>query len=183
MEPRKPAKFENPSQNFSEMSFVIYSRKTGKYLNQNFLQEDDQELCGWNSISQFLILLLWLVNPPCYLVKISHILKSNHIFPGNGREDKDFILTYLNSSMAEVSAALLLIFRFWPSSRGKGRSKFSINNQILQKFFSVLFARVLPLLKILAILDHIRGVGAQISPKKGYFVDAESACKTLEIFN
>ena len=29
--------------NFSEMSFVIYSRKTGKYLNKNFLQEVDQE--------------------------------------------------------------------------------------------------------------------------------------------
>ena len=36
MVPRKPAKFENPGLNFSEMSFVIYSRKTGKYLNLNF---------------------------------------------------------------------------------------------------------------------------------------------------
>ena len=36
MVPRKAAKFENPSKNFSEMSFVIYSRKTGKYLNQNY---------------------------------------------------------------------------------------------------------------------------------------------------
>ena len=46
MVPRKPAKFENPGQKFSEMSFVIYSRKTEKYLNQTFLQEVDQESCG-----------------------------------------------------------------------------------------------------------------------------------------
>ena len=35
MVPRKPANIENPDKNFSEMSFVIYNRKTGKYLNQN----------------------------------------------------------------------------------------------------------------------------------------------------
>ena len=46
MVPRKPAKFETPGYNFSEMSFVIYSRKTGKYFNQIFLQEVDQESCG-----------------------------------------------------------------------------------------------------------------------------------------
>ena len=36
MVPRKPAKFEYPGENFSKMSFVIYSRKTGKYFNKNF---------------------------------------------------------------------------------------------------------------------------------------------------
>ena len=36
MVPRKPAKFETPGYNFSEMSFMIYSRKTGKYLNESF---------------------------------------------------------------------------------------------------------------------------------------------------
>ena len=46
-----------------------------------------------------------------------------------------------------------------------------------------LFDRVLPLLRISAILDHIGGVRAQKPPKKGYFVDAESVRKTLEIFN
>ena len=164
------------------MSFVIYSRKTGKYLNQNFLQEDDQELCGWNSISQFLILLLWLVTPACYLVKIFHILKSNHIFPGKGREDKDFILTYLNSSMAEVFAALLLIFRFWPSSRGKEGSKslfykYLNSSKNFQTLF--LFASVLPLVKILAILDHIGGAKAQKPLKKGSFVVLNRYAKAL----
>ena len=46
-----------------------------------------------------------------------------------------------------------------------------------------LFDRVLPLLRISAISDHIGGVRAQKPPKKGYFVDAESVRKTLEIVN
>ena len=46
-----------------------------------------------------------------------------------------------------------------------------------------LFARVLPQLRISAKLDHIRGIRAQKPPKKGYFVDAESVRKTLEIFS
>ena len=116
------------------------------------------------------------MTPPCYLVKISHILKSNHIFPGKGREDKHFILTYLNSSMAEVFAALLLIFRFWPSSRGKEWSK-SLFHKYLNssKNFQTLFllASVLPLVRILAILDHIGGAKAQ-KPIKGLFRGAES---------
>ena len=41
--PRKAAKLENPGKNFSEMSFVIYSRKTGKFWNQNF---SDRKLTG-----------------------------------------------------------------------------------------------------------------------------------------
>ena len=45
-----------------------------------------------------------------------------------------------------------------------------------------LFDRI-PLLRISAILDHIGGVRAQKPPKKGYFVDAESVRKTLEIVN
>ena len=46
-----------------------------------------------------------------------------------------------------------------------------------------LFARVLPLLRISAMLDHIWGVRAQKHPIKGYFVDAELVRKNLEIFN
>ena len=168
------------------MSFVIYNHKTGKYLNQNFLQEDDQESRGWNSICQFLILLLWLVTPPCFLVKISHILKSNHIFPGKGREDKDFILTYLDSSMTEVFPALLLTFRFWPSSRGKEGSK-SLFHKYLNssKNFQTLFLfpSVLPLVRILAILDHIGGVKAQKSLKKGSFVVLNRYAKALRVRN
>ena len=46
-----------------------------------------------------------------------------------------------------------------------------------------LFARVLPLVRISVILEHIGEVRAQKPPKKGYFLDAESVRKTLEIFN
>ena len=46
-----------------------------------------------------------------------------------------------------------------------------------------MFARVLPLVRISAILDHIGGVRAQKPPKKCYFVDAKAVRKTLKIFN
>ena len=43
---------------------------------------------------------------------IPNIAKSNPIFPGKGREDKDFILTYLVSSMTEVFPHYFLFFDF-----------------------------------------------------------------------
>ena len=46
-----------------------------------------------------------------------------------------------------------------------------------------LFARALPLVRISAILDHTGGVRAQKPPKRGYYLEAESVRKTLEIFN
>ena len=71
------------------MSFVISSRKIEKYLNQFFLQEIDQEPCGWNSICQILILPLWLVTPPCFLVKLPQILQKVIVFfPEGGGEIK-----------------------------------------------------------------------------------------------
>ena len=53
------------------------------------------------------------------------------------------------------------------------------------KMFQTVFLldTLLPLVRILAILDHIGGLRAQKPPKKSYFVDAEPVCKTLEIFN
>ena len=62
------------------MSFVIPSPKTEKYLKQFFLQEVDQEPCRWNSICQILILLLWIVPPPCFLVKLPQILQKVIVF-------------------------------------------------------------------------------------------------------
>ena len=56
----------------------------------------------------------------------------------------------------------------------------TLGPSLFHKYF---FARVLPLVRILAILVHIRGVRAQQPPKKGYFLDAELVRKTLEIFN
>ena len=47
-----------------------------------------------------------------------------------------------------------------------------------------LFARALPLVRILVILDpYFGGVRAQKPPKKGHFMDAASVWKTLKILN
>ena len=46
-----------------------------------------------------------------------------------------------------------------------------------------LFARVISLVRISAILDNIGGARAPKPAKNGYFVDADSVRKTLEIFN
>ena len=71
------------------MSFVISSHKTKKYLNQLFVQEVDQEPCGWNSICQILIIPLWLVTSPCFLVKLPQILQEVIVFfPERGGEIK-----------------------------------------------------------------------------------------------
>ena len=43
---------------------------------------------------------------------IPNIAKSNRIFPRKGRGDKDFILTYLDSSVAEVFPLYCLFFYF-----------------------------------------------------------------------
>ena len=92
------------------MSFVTYSRKTRKYLNQNFFTESLPEMVRmknyWSNFGK----------------NISNIAKSNHIFPGKGREGKDFILTYLDSSMAEAFLPVLLIFSILAfSARKQGR--------------------------------------------------------------
>ena len=41
---------------------------------------------------------------------ILNIAKSNRIFPGKGRGDKDFILTYLDSSTSELFPHYCLFF-------------------------------------------------------------------------
>ena len=126
---------------------------------------------------------------------IPNTAKSNRILPGKGRGDKDLILTYLDSSMAEVFPlclffSILIIFR---RKRGvKVGPKVLISRPSLfhkylnpsKKFQTVfLFASVLPLMKMSAILDHIGGVRTQKPPKKDNFVAAKSVRKTLEIFN
>ena len=54
-------------------------------------------------------------------------------------------------------------------------------SKIFQRVF--LFPRVLPLLKISAILNHFGGLRVQKSPKKDHFVGAASVRKTLKIFD
>ena len=78
---------------------------------KSFLQEVEKESCEWNSIYQILILPPMNCYPAMFPGKnIPNIARSNHIFPGKGRGDKDFILTYLDSSMADAFLHYCLIF-------------------------------------------------------------------------
>ena len=103
---------------FSEMSFVISSRKTEKYLNQFFLQEVDQ-----NSICQILILFLWLVAPPCFLVKLPQILQKVIVFfPEGGGETKTlFWHIWIAQWLKFFRTATYFIFDF--DHLGEGKSK------------------------------------------------------------
>ena len=126
---------------------------------------------------------LWLVTSPCFLVKISQILiKTNRIFPGKGRGDKDFILTGLDSSLAEVFPhcclffSILVIFtrKRWVKVEQKvlnwGPSLFHKYLNPSKNFQTVfLLARVLPLVWISAIMDYIGGVRAQKTSQKWLF--------------
>ena len=127
---------------------------------------------------------------------IPNIAKSNRILLGKGRGDKDFILTYLDSSMAEVFSRHCLFFSILAVFRRKrgvkvGPKVLTVGLPLFHKYSNpsknfqtvFLFARVLPLVRISAILNHIGGVRVQKPPKRGYFLDAELVRKTLEIFN
>ena len=169
------------------MSFVIYSRKTGKDLNQNFLQEVYQESCGWNSICQILILPPWLVTSLCFLVKISQILQKLTVFiPERGEEIKNLFWHNWIAQWLKFFRTTAFFFDFdrlqeetrsqsWTKSANFGSVSFP---KILESFKnfpnSFFFPRILPLVRISAILDHIERVRAQKPPKNGYFVAAES---------
>ena len=122
--------------------------------------------------------------------------KSIRVFSGKGKRDKVLILTYLDSSMAEVFPHYCLSFLILGIFRGKrvltvgpkvqtlGLFLFHENSDpsnFFQTMFS--FVRVLILVRISAILDYIWGSKGQKPPKKGYFINAKSVRKTLETFN
>ena len=93
-------------------------------------------------------------------------------------------------------SALLYIFSILAIFRRKGLVKVEPNvliwgSSLLHKYSNpskhfqtvFLFARVLPLVRISATLDHPEGKKGQKPRKNGYFVNAESVRKTLDIFN
>ena len=105
-------------------------------------------------------------------------------------------MTHLDSSMAEVFPHYCLFFSILTIFRRKrglkagpkvltlGPSVFHKNSNPSKNSQTVfLFARALPLVGILPILDYIGGIRAQKPPKKGYFVDSELLSKILEMFN
>ena len=95
-----------------------------------------------------------------------NIGKSNRIFPGKGRGDKAFILTYLDSPTVEVFLPCFLTSAIFRGKQGvKVRPKmpsfgsflFNKNSNPSKKTSNFFFARVLPLVRISAILDFIWG--------------------------
>ena len=65
---------------------------------------------------------------------IPNSAKSNRIFPGKGREDKDFILTCMDSSMAEVFPHCCLFFSILTIFMKKRELK--VGPEVLTFFFS-----------------------------------------------
>ena len=106
------------------MSFVNCSLKTGKHLKQKFSTGSRPGIVWMKEyLSNFNSTPL-TCDPVLFHGKyIPNIGKSNRIFPRKWREDKDFILTYLDSSVAKNFRHCCLFFQFWPSSRGKEESK------------------------------------------------------------
>ena len=96
---------------FSEISFVIYSPKTRKYLNQHCFTGSWPRIV-WKKqyLSNFDSTPLTCDRALFPGKNIPNIAKLNRIFPGKRRWDKYFILTYLDSSMAEVFPHWCLFF-------------------------------------------------------------------------
>ena len=106
------------------------------------------------------------------------------------------ILTYLHGPIAEVCPHCFLSFSILAIFREKrvvkvglkvktlGQFLFYENSNLLNFFQTMLLlARVLPLVRILEMLDHIWGNKGQNPPEKGHFMNAESVRKSLKTFD
>ena len=173
--PTKAAKLENLGQNFSEMSFEIYNRKSGKCWNQIFFTGSWQELCVWYKLCKPLILVLWLVTLPCLLTEIAQILQKVIVFClERGEEIKPWFwhiwiaqrLKFFYTDAYFFFTSAIFRGKQWKGGGGKVGPKilsfgpsFSIKFRILQKNFQAnfFFARVLPLVRISA-----KGIGCWI---------------------
>ena len=142
------------------MTFVINNCKTGKCWNQNFF-ENLQNFVKFDSNDL-------ICDPTLFPGKNSrNIAKSNHIFPGKGKGDRAWILTYFDSLMAEIFPHNCLFFSISVIFREKRVVKVgpivpTLDPSLFQKslnpsiFFQTmfLFARVLPMVRISAILEY-----------------------------
>ena len=108
---------------------------------------------------------------------ILNIAKINRIFSGKERWDKDFIFTYLDSSVTEVFRTTAYFFDIGHLQEVKmGQSWTKSPNSVFVCYCTTSgedFGNIGP----------YRDVRVQKPPKNGYFLDAESVRKTLEIFN
>ena len=162
MAPRKPAKLENTVKIFLKCPLWSIAAKLKNVGTKVFLQVY-KILSNFNSNPL-------ICDPTLFPDKNNpNVAKSNCVFPGKGRRDRALILTYLDSLMAEVFPHYCWSFLISAISRGKqvvkigpkvqtlDPSPFHENSNPSNFFQIVLFARVLPLVRILAILDHICG--------------------------
>ena len=109
------------------MSFGIYSYKTGKYWNQNFLTNLQNIIKFW--------FLPFVCDPTLFPGKISpNISNSNCVFPGKGRGDRALILTYLHNPAAEVFPHYCLSFSILAIFREKREVKVRLEVQTLGPF-------------------------------------------------
>ena len=151
-------------------SFVTYSHKAGKYWNQFFCTGSWQESCGWNRICQILILLLRPVAALSFLRKIAQIVQKVIVFFQERREEIEPWFWHISiTQWLKFSRTITSFFRFWSSSKEMGGQSWtkSVNfgsaafpqNSNHSKNFQTrfLFARVLPLVRILAKLGHVLG--------------------------
>ena len=119
------------------------------------------------------------MTPPCFPVNIFQILQKVMIFFSERGGVKDIILTYLDSSRAEVFPhgylffSVLVIFRrkrvvkVGPKVLTLGPSFFHKHSSPSKNFQTTfLFVRVLLLVRISAILDHIGGVRVKYLSKR-----------------
>ena len=114
MIPRKAAKLENPVKFFLKWTLWYIASKPGKCWNQNLLTNLQNFVKLWKKSNNSL-----------------NIAKSNCTFPGKGRGDRDLILTYLDSPMAEDFPHYCLSFLNLAIFRGKRVVKVGLKVQIL----------------------------------------------------
>ena len=127
-----------------------------------------QELCGWNRLSQTLILPIWVVTLPCFLAKIAQILqKVIVLFPERGEEIRPWfwniwIVQRLNFFRTNA------FFSIWAIFSGKrevkvGPKMLIFGPTLFHKNFSKTFFKqtfcllgyLLHLVKISANLDYL----------------------------
>ena len=159
---------------------MIYSRETEQYLNQFFFTGSWPGIVWMKYyLSNFGSIPL-SCDPALFPGKNTpNIAKTNYIFPEKGEGNKDFILIYLNSSIADVFPPYYLFFSILTLfSRKRGVKvgpnvltsgpyffhKYSNPSKISQTVF--LFAKVLLLVRISEIFEHIVGVMGQKPSKK-----------------
>ena len=130
---------------------------------------------------QILILTLWFLILSCFLAKIAQILlKEIMSFMERGQEVEPWFWHIWIAQWLKSFLTTAYIFRFRLSSGGKRVVKVGPKVQTLGlylfyeslSFFSnndFFFARVLPLVRISAILDHIWEIKGPKTSKKGPF--------------